>query len=214
MYSFDIVDVQTVWQCGMKNLSVSKDGGKTWTAITGKAGGMGCILAFADAKTGWLGFGDKFEMTADGGATWKELTLPKGVSKVAAISLRTPMDGYLLDANGVLHITQDGGKTWSSRGDDGILSGLNKPTIMGFASGAFINETPQAAVRFVDANHGLVVLGLSGKTSLVAYRTADGGKTWKEETLPSELGKPYLSRDGKFVSVNQWGKWVTLLQNK
>ena len=203
----DIVDVQTIWQCGMKNVSVSTDGGKTWKAIADKAGGMGCILAFADGKTGWLGFGDKFQMTTDGGSTWKELALPEDVSKVAAISLRTPTDGYLVDKDGVLHITQDGGRTWSSQS-----LGLDNPDIMGFASGGFVNETPQAAVRFVDANHGLVVLGLSGKASMIALRTADGGKTWKEESLPAKLGTPYISRDGKFLTVNKWGEGTTLLK--
>jgi photosystem II stability/assembly factor-like uncharacterized protein len=168
---------------------------------------MGCILTFADAETGWFGSGVKFEMTTDGGATWKELTLPKGISKVAAISLRTPTNGYLVDANGVLHSTHDGGETWSSQS-----LGLEAPSIMGFGSGPFINETPQAAVRFLDANHGLVVLGLSGKTNLMALRTADGGKTWKEESLPAELGTPYISRDGRFLTVNQWGKGLTLLK--
>jgi photosystem II stability/assembly factor-like uncharacterized protein len=201
------VDVNTIWQCGMKNLSVSTDGGKTWKSIEGKVGGMGCILAFADANTGWLGPGEKFEMTTDGGTTWKELALPEGVNKVAAISLRTPKDGYLVSQSGVLYTTQDGGKTWSSKS-----LGLESPEILGFASGAFINETPQAAVRFFDADHGLVVLGLSGNTNLIALRTADGGKTWKKENLPAEVGKPYLSRDGKFLTVNQWGKWITMLK--
>lgn len=191
----------------MKNLSVSKDGGKTWEAVEGKTGGMGCILAFADANTGWLGSGAEFEMTADGGATWEKLALPEGVSKVAALSLRTPTDGYLVGADGVLYITQDGGKTWSSQ-----PLGLENPNILGFGSGPFINETPQAAVRFTDADHGLVVLGLDGNDSLIALRTADGGKTWKEESPPAELGKPYLSRDGKFLTVNKWGAWVTLLK--
>jgi photosystem II stability/assembly factor-like uncharacterized protein len=201
------VDVQTIWQCGLKNVSVSTDGGKTWKAIAEKAGGMGCILAFADAKTGWFGSGAEFQMTTDGGATWKELALPKDVSKVAAISLRTPTDGYLVDKDGVLHITKDGGKTWSSHS-----LGLDNPSILGFSSAPFVNETPQAAVRFFDANHGLAVLGLSGKTDLVALRTADGGKTWKEESLPAGSGTPYLSRDGKFLTVNQWGKGFTVLK--
>lgn len=191
----------------MKNLSVSTDGGNTWKAIAEKAGGMGCLLAFADAKTGIFGFGTKFQMTTDGGATWKELVLPKDANNIAAISLRTPTDGYLVDKDGVLHITKDGGKTWSSQS-----LGLNSPNIMGFVSGGFVNETPQAAVRFSDADHGLVVLGLSGETSMVALRTADGGKTWKKETLPAGLGKPYISRDGKFLTVNQWGKGTTLLK--
>jgi photosystem II stability/assembly factor-like uncharacterized protein len=203
----DIVDVQTIWQCGMKNLSVSTDGGKTWKAIAEKAGGLGCILSFADAKTGWFGFGAKFQMTTDGGTTWKDLTLPKDVNNVAAISLRTPKVGYLVDKKGVLHITQDGGTTWSSKS-----LGLDAPNIMGFVSGGFVNEIPQAAVRFFDAKHGLVVLGLSGKANLVALRTADGGKTWKEESLPAGPGASYISRDGKFLTVNLWGKGVTLLK--
>jgi photosystem II stability/assembly factor-like uncharacterized protein len=203
----DIVDVQTIWQCGMKNVSVSTDGGKTWKAIAEKAGGMGCILSFADAKTGLFGFGTKFQMTADGGATWNELALPQNVSKVAAISLRTAKDGYLVDKDGVLHITQDGGKTWSSKS-----LGLDAPNILGFVSAGFVNEIPQAAVRFLDAKHGLVVLGLSGKTNLVALRTADGGKTWKEENLPAGLGAAYISHNGKFLTVNLWGKGTTLLK--
>lgn len=193
----------------MKNVSVSKDGGKTWKALEGKAGGMGCILSFANANTGWHGFGAKFEMTTDGGATWKELVLPKEVSKVAAISLRTPQDGYLVDAAGMLHITQDGGKTWVSRS-----LGLNAPNILGFGGGPFVNETPQAAVRFVDAKNGLVILGLSGKDKMMALRTADGGKTWKEEALPARLGTPYISRDGKVVAVNKWNDGIVLLQRK
>ena len=192
----------------MNNVSVSTDGGKTWKAIKDKKGGFGCILAFADAKTGWFGFGNKFQMTTDGGGTWKDLALPKDVSKVAAISLRTPTDGYLLDDTGVLYITQDGGKTWSSRS-----LGLDNPSIMGFVSGGFVNEIPQAAIRFTDTDHGLVVLGLSGKTSMIALHTADGGKTWKEESLPTKLfGAPYISRDGKFVTLNKWGEGTTLLK--
>ncbi len=192
----------------MSGTSMSTDGGKTWKLISPKAGGMGCILAFADTKTGWVGSGAKFQMTTDGGTTWNELVLPKDVSKVASISLRTPTDGYLVDDKGVLHITQDGGKTWSSRS-----LGLEAPNIMGFPSGGgFVNETPQAAVRFIDASRGLVVLGLSGKTSMIALRTADGGKTWTEESLSVGLGTPYLSRDAKFLTVNQMGKGFTLLK--
>ena len=192
----------------MQNLSVSTDGGKTWKAIPDKAGGFGCILTFADAETGLLGFGNKFQMTTDGGATWEDLVLPKDVSKVAAISLRTRTDGYLLDDSGILHTTQDGGKTWSPQS-----LGLDNPSIMGFVTGGFVNEIPQAAVRFSDANNGLVVLGLSGKTSMIVLHTADGGKTWEEKSLPTKFfGAPYISRDGKFVTVNKWGEGTTLLK--
>lgn len=192
----------------MKNLSVSKDGGETWEAVADKAGGFGCLVSFTDAKTGWFGFGNKFEMTTDGGATWTGLTLPEEVTKVASISLRTPADGYLVDDKGVLYITSDGGRTWSSRS-----LGLDNPAIMGFVSGGFVNEVPQVAIRFTDANNGVVVMGLSGKASMIALHTADGGKTWKEESLPATLfGAPYISRDGKYVTINKWGEGTTLLK--
>jgi photosystem II stability/assembly factor-like uncharacterized protein len=209
MFSLDIVDAQMIWQSCLSGTSLSTDGGKSWTVIAKDVGGMASILAFADAKTGWVGSGTKFQMTTDAGKTWKALDLPKDITGVAAISLRTPTDGYLIDKNGVLHITQDGGKTWTPRS-----LGLSSPVILGFGSGGWINETPQAAVRFTDANHGLVVLGLSGKTNVIALRTADGGKTWKEESVPAKLGKPFISRDGKFLTVSKWQDGLTLLKSK
>jgi photosystem II stability/assembly factor-like uncharacterized protein len=194
------VDVQTIWQCGANGVSLSTDGGKTWEATAEKAGGMSCILAFADTETGWAGSGAEFQMTTDGGATWEELVLPEDVSRVAAVSLRTPTDGYLVDMDGVLHITQDGGKTWSSKS-----LGLDDPSVMDL-------ETPLAAVRFFDAENGLVVLGLFGESSMIALRTADGAETWQEESLPVGLGTPYLSRDGKFLAVHQFSKGLTLFK--
>ena len=188
---------------------MSTDGGKTWVSTKESAGSSGCIVAFADTKTGWIGTANKFRKTADGGTIWEELTLPEGVTAVAATSLLNPNDGYLIDINGVLHITQDGGKTWSSKS-----LGLDNPKILDYASGPFVNATPQAAVRFFDADNGLVVLGLSGETNMVALRTSDGGKTWKKESVPGGLGKPYLSRDGKFLTLNLMGKGVTVLQYK
>jgi photosystem II stability/assembly factor-like uncharacterized protein len=203
----DIVDAQTIWQCGMNNVSVSTDGGKTWQPVADKAGGQGCVLSFPTAKTGWLGFGTRFETTKDGGETWETLVLPENADKIAAISLRTPTNGYLVDAAGVLYTTKDGGKSWSSQS-----LGLEKPEIQGFVSGGFVNEIPQAAVRFVDSDNGLVVLGLSGETGMIALRTTDGGKTWKKEILPAKFGAPYISRDGKYVTVNKWGEGITVLQ--
>lgn len=207
MFSVDIVDINTIWQSCLSGTSLTMDGGKNWKVIAKDVGGMASILAFADAKTGWVGSGSKFKTTTDGGATWNDLTLPRGVTAVAAISLRTPMDGYLIDKNGVLYITQDGGKTWASRS-----LGLTDPVIQGFGSGAWINETPEAAVRFTDANNGLVVLGLSGNDNMIALRTADGGKTWKKESVPAKTGKPFISRDGKFLTISKWQVVLTLLK--
>ncbi|MGD9161823.1 MAG: YCF48-related protein [Desulfobacteraceae bacterium] len=209
MFSVDIVDTNIIWQSCISGTSLTLDGGKNWKVIAKDVGGMASILAFADAKTGWVGSGSKFKMTTDGGATWNELTLPKDVTAVAAISLRTPKDGYLIGKNGILYITADNGKTWKS-----CSLGLENPVILGFGSGGWINETPQAAVRFINANNGLVVLGLDGNTNMIAMRTANGGKTWKKESVPAKLGKPFISRDGRFLTVSKWQEGLTLLKAK
>ncbi len=207
MFSVDIVDVNTIWQSCLSGTSLTVDGGKNWTVIAKDVGGLASILAFADAKTGWVGSGNKFKVTRDGGKTWNELTLPDGVDAVAAISLRTPEDGYLIGKNGVLYITKDCGKTWKS-----CSLGIENPDIQGF--GNVWVETPQAAVRFTDAKNGLVVLGLSGNEDLIALRTKDGGKTWKKESVPAKLGKPFISRDAKYLTVSKWQVGLTLLKSK
>ncbi|NLA74467.1 MAG: hypothetical protein GX846_03155 [Deltaproteobacteria bacterium] len=209
MFSVDVVDVNTIWQSCLSGTSLTTDGGKNWKVIAKDIGGMASILAFADAKTGWVGSGEKFKMTTDSGATWTDLALPKDAAAVAAISLRTMTDGYLLDKNGTLFITKDGGKSWTS-----ASLGLTDPVIQGFGSGGWINETPEAAVRFTDENNGLVVLGLAGKANMIALRTADGGKSWKEESVPAKPGKPFISRDGRFLTVSKWLEGLTLLKAK
>jgi photosystem II stability/assembly factor-like uncharacterized protein len=210
MFSVEIVDTNIIWQSCISGTSLTVDGGKNWKVISKDIGGMASILAFADDKTGWVGSGTKFKMTTDGGAIWKDLTLPKDVAAVAAISLRTPTDGYLVGKNGVLYVTSDGGKTWAS-----CSLGLENPAILGFGSGGgWVNETPQAAVRFTDAKNGLVALGLDGNTNMIVLCTADGGKTWKKENVPAKLGKPYISRDGKFLTVSKWLEGLTLLKAK
>ena len=207
MFSVDIVDVNIIWQSCLSGTSLTVDGGKNWKVIAKDVGGLASILAFADDKTGWVGKEDKYKVTRDGGKTWGDLKLPDGVTAVAAISLRTPTDGYLISKDGILYITKDCGKTWVSRS-----LGLKNPVIQGF--GNVWVETPQAAVRFTDAKNGLVVLGLSGNDNMIALRTADGGKTWKKESVPAKTGKPFISRDGKYLTVSKWQVGLTLLKAK
>lgn len=161
------------------------------------AGGISCRVSFVDSRTGWiLGVG-KLSSTTDGGTTWGELALPQDVgvtNRVLAISLRTPDEGYLFDSKGVLHVTRDGGQSWSPL-DLGLdrYGGL-KPVPY---------DTSSVAVRFLDAENGVVVLGLAGggKSKMLALHTADGGKTWKEEEVPTSIGLPYLTRDGKVLTL-------------
>jgi photosystem II stability/assembly factor-like uncharacterized protein len=193
LFGLDIVDTQVVWQCALGPAGVSTDGGQTWQAVTEY--GNCRQMSFLDAQTGWIATRDQIGMTADGGQTWADVTLPEGVENILAVSLRTPTDGYLVDSTGVLHITQDGGQSWSSHPTGLDLEGIMIPD----------RDTSSAAVRFTDAEHGLIVVHLTGGLSshVVALRTADGGQTWEQEEVMDVplLVALYLSHDGSVLTV-------------
>lgn len=201
------MDVQTVWQCGLNNTGSSTDGAKSWQNSSAFGGGMRCWVSFADAKTGWAGPATKLQATTDGGASWQKLVGPDKLlaGNLAAISLRTPSDGYMLAMDGTLYTTGDGGKGWSA--NTPVTDHMGELKLMK-------NDVPLAAVRFWDADHGLIVLGLAGggQAELVALRTVDGGKTWTEEYLLNKVGMPYVTHDGQFVTVvSVIGDVVTVL---
>jgi photosystem II stability/assembly factor-like uncharacterized protein len=205
------VDVQTVWQCGLNDTQVSMDSGQTWEG-TGTAGGNNCMVSFADAKTGWLFGARKLKATKDGGGTWEEVSLPEGarVAKIAAISLRAAGEGYIVTSDAVLHVTQDGGKSWSSLPFD--LEEYEGMMLLSI-------DRPSAAIRFFDADNGLVVLSLvgGGKSIVAALRTTDGGETWTDEVvLSGDAGIPYLTRDGKFLTLTSLleDNQITVLEYK
>jgi photosystem II stability/assembly factor-like uncharacterized protein len=89
----------------------------------------------------------------------------------------------------------DGGKSWSTQ-----TLGLDKYGEMKLLP---VTETTTAAMRFIDADHGIVVLSLAGggDSQVVALRTTDGGQTWEEEIVPAKLSIPYLTRDGALLTL-------------
>lgn len=192
--ALDIVDDQVAWQCGQRAVRVTVDGGRNWEIVEdyGSAHSPCRYLSFLDEKTGWIATIDQLKATSDGGASWTSIPLPKGVWRIAQISLRTASAGYLLDTNGVLHITHNGGKSWFSRS----LGLSGEPSTM-------LHYPAGAAIRFFDSSRGTIVLSLvgGGEGKLVAMHTLDGGRTWWQEDVPAEFGVPYLTRDGLFLTV-------------
>jgi photosystem II stability/assembly factor-like uncharacterized protein len=206
IYGVEIVDDQTVWVCGRiagasftteGGIRLSTDGAQTW----GKRANYNprpdlCQLSFLDTQTGWVANVGKLSVTTDGGETWQEITLPEGIATIAAISLLTPSEGYVVDYDGNLYITSDGGANWSSQ----KTLDLEK---YGELKLVPPSNLASVAMRFLDADHGVIVLNLigGGDNKVVALRTADGGQTWQEESVPAEIGVPYLSSDGKFLTL-------------
>jgi len=194
LFGLDIVSPQVIWECGLGPVRVSTDGALTWQAAA-DFGNYCRQLSFLDATTGWIASNNQLGKTSDGGATWVPVALPEQAKDIAAIHLRTPIDGYLLDVAGILYSTHDGGASWTA-----------SPVPMGLGTDTLPSaETSIAAVRFTDSDHGLVVVHrMDGSSSKVlAFRTADAGKTWTQEEV---LDVPmlitlYLSPDGSVLTV-------------
>jgi photosystem II stability/assembly factor-like uncharacterized protein len=188
-FGLDIVDRQTAWNCGNGgHVRVSTDGGKNWQAVAdfGSNEPDHCrFLSFLDAHTGWAAAPQLLGVTTDGGTTWNTLALPKDIKDIAAIALRTATEGYLLDTTGTVFVTTDGGQTWITHSLG--LAGNEELTIA---------KAPTAAMRFTDAQNGMVVFDL--KDGVFSARTTDGGQTWKREPVAITYNAPtlYLAHDG------------------
>jgi photosystem II stability/assembly factor-like uncharacterized protein len=201
LFALDIVDASTIWQCNASDVSKSTDGGQTWS---GKSTGRGqpfCRMSDADGETAWHLSPVSLQATADGGTTWAEIALPGDVAPkdVAAVSLRTASDGYLLDYDGTLYITADGGGSWTFQTLD--LATYEETKLMPLGgTGASV------AMRFPDADQGIIVMSLlgGGDAKLVALRTIDGGQTWQEEAVPAEIGALHLTHDGRLLTIHSF----------
>jgi len=188
----DIVDERVAWNCGNGGeVFVTTDGAQTWQAVTdyGPDAPRHCrFLSFLDARAGWAATPDQLAATSDGGITWTDLVLPEGIQEIAAIALRTASDGYLLDTQGTLFVTEDGGRTWSSHS---LRLKEGEEVRTSFA--------PRAALRFRDADHALAVLSLfqgNVEGGVWSFHTRDGGRTWMRQAVPARFGAPFLAHDG------------------
>ena len=205
LFGADIVDENVVWICGnMGHVRLSQDGGKTWKAVTGFGASEPnhCrYLSFLDDTTGWAATQKGQGFTSDGATAWTELALPAGAGQIAAVFLRTPADGYVLDDSGTLHATADGGATWISRP-------VNAP-----GKGKLpIDFAPIAAVRFRDAERGRIVLLRNGYWT---GETSDGGATWTWTAMPDFKGARsfYMTRDGRLLtSIDIAARSILLLE--
>jgi photosystem II stability/assembly factor-like uncharacterized protein len=198
LWGLDVIDEKTIWECNTSDVRVSVDGGLTWSDKIRGNGSPGCKISGVDSQTAFTVQPGKFTVTHDGGVTREMLALPADLysGQVAAISFRSVNDGYILDVTGTLHATTDGGKTWAA---------MPSPDLASYGAMTVVADEglPYAAVRFFGADNGLMILSLvgGGASRLVALRTADGGTTWTEQLLETKIGIPYLSHDGKFLTI-------------
>ncbi len=207
-YDLDVVNPQIAWHCGNDGtIGLSEDGGQTWQ-VAGTFGSQvpnQCLhVSFLDDKTGWASTASRLGFTQDDAKSFTEIQLPAELQKdIKAIRLRTEKEGYLMDSSGVLWSTADAGQTWTAH-------------TLGLKDGeSFLSIAPNAAIRFMDAEHGIlgVVLMVKGEKVVTILRTEDGGQTWQRELIHG-LGSPalYLSADGRLLSATNGDEQITLLR--
>lgn len=195
IYGIDYLDEKNVYTCGEAgSIRFSNDSGQTWTKLADyepEDQNPFYYLSFPNQKFGWAATSYKLCSTTDGGTTWTTLEIPEACKQIASVNLISETDGFLLDTLGNLYITADGGTNWSQKS----LNLNDNERINGLMS------AQAAALRFIDADNGLVVF-LNRDNKVKAMRTLDGGSTWNYEALPElNPGYIYLTRDLQTLTI-------------
>jgi photosystem II stability/assembly factor-like uncharacterized protein len=206
LFGLDVVSPLVDWQCSLGPVARSVDGGQTWESVN-DFGNYCKFLSFLNASTGWIASTDNLGITIDGGGNWQSVSLPEDMSEIMAISLQAPNEGAVLDTTGRLFVTADGGETWQER---------NLP--IGDARISEV-ETASAGLRFLDDQHGFVVLHISGnsQSKVVEFQTADGGMNWVSTDVADTpmFVSLYLSHDASYLTItNMMKPEIVLLKRK
>ena len=155
------------------------DAGKTWTRqLQGSAGVIGEYVRFFDSANGvlvLLGPQAAMYKTRDGGRTWSRHELSQGGGYVWSAEFVDPDHGWLLAqvstesamSQEALLRTQDGGSTWVSLGSPVLQRDL------------------AYRVVFANSTDGWLYSQSAGP---YAYKTQNGGATWRRVALPEPPG--------------------------
>jgi photosystem II stability/assembly factor-like uncharacterized protein len=195
----------TVWS--------TSDGGATWVrgqGFTYRGEFDGGELTFIDAQHGWyradLGgqmgvFASAIFRTTDGGQHWGQVMLNSAASiepttpgsfppcAVSGLTFLNATQGWATgscdNSDVMLYATQDGGVTWRKLP---VVLPTDVPS----------TGTPESwPPVFVSPKNGVMLVGgVQGPHTAIAYTTADGGQTWRPHPIDSGdlnlIGPPHL----------------------
>ena len=150
---------------------VSADGGASWTQAKVPTRALLTAVHMHDEDTGWaVGHDAVILRTGDGGATWKMVhQAPEEERPLLDVWFRDEHTGFAVGAYGYFLATADGGDTWTSRAISEADFHLNA-------------LVPAGSQRAGSQRPGMQRLYIAAEAG-VAYRSDDGGASWRE--LPS-----------------------------
>ena len=153
------------------HILLSDDSGESWSQAEVPTRALLTAVHMHDERVGWaVGHDAMILRTRDGGETWTMVhRAPEEELPLLDVWFRDERTGFAAGAYGYFLATADGGDTWTARAiseDDFHLNAL-------FPAGGEPTEsqTPESQRLYIAAEAG------------VAYRSDDGGETWRE--LPS-----------------------------
>ena len=170
------------------HILVSTDDGASWTQAEVPTRALLTAVHMHDQRTGWaVGHDAVILRTSDGGETWTLVyEAPEEELPLLDVWFRDERAGFAVGAYGYFLATEDGGETWTSRAisqDDFHLNAL-----VPVADGTPESHRNGPQRLYIAAEAG------------VAYRSDDGGATWRE--LPSPYAGSWfggLAPDGNRV---------------
>lgn len=182
------------------NLYRTDDSGRTWHAVLGWTGSDGArIVAGADQKDVLVVTSSELILSEDGGAHWTAVGLPILQCPTASgcgaplIDFLDPLQGWLLfqeQSQSVIFHTIDSGVHWSRVAliDNSIFQLLKSQN----GDAGLSLRVPATRLVFANSTVGWLIpyynLSYRPINQLFAYRTEDGGMTWKLANLPSPQG--------------------------
>jgi photosystem II stability/assembly factor-like uncharacterized protein len=143
-------------------------------------------IAFVDNRRGWMILNSANSsvragallVTSDGGRDWRD-THDDDPGGQGPVLLITPEEGWMAggEHDDDLHVTRDGAKSWQTIS----LPAPKEPSLAKF-------RTADVPV-FEDSKHGFVAVTCAGghQSAVVLFATDDGGRTWKQDRVLSNL---------------------------
>ena len=200
--SLHFIDSLTGWIGGDGGqLYRTSDGGRSWRPVVSGAVGTIMGITFPDWNRGWVlarAGGTEgatvLHVTRNGGRTWKRVELP-GVARVYRVD---GMQGWAIGDDSLLMRTVDGGETWS-----------RSSAIPATLSGSRIDFEDLVMSTSGIGGMGWIIGNIRAENRHRiggVWKTVDGGRSWKELALPSEL----LDRQGQGSAGGPAGKLLSV----